>query len=51
MPTVVIDATGNRQAINNGLQYLRMEEDWYRLACKKEKLILVTPISTSVKQP
>ena len=50
MPTVVLDATGNRQAINSGLQFLAHGGRFVLIGLQKEEISLVTPIFTSVKQ-
>jgi len=43
MPTVVIDATGNQQAINNGLQYLAHSGRYVLIGLQKNELIFSHP--------
>ena len=43
MPTVVIDASGNRQAINNGLNYLAHGGRYVLIGLQKDELILSHP--------
>lgn len=43
MPTVVIDATGNRQAINNGLQYLAHGGKYILIGLQREEICFSHP--------
>jgi 2-desacetyl-2-hydroxyethyl bacteriochlorophyllide A dehydrogenase len=43
MPTVVIDATGNQQAINNALQYLAHSGRFVLIGLQKEKICFSHP--------
>ena len=43
MPTVVIDATGNRKAINNGLQWLAHGGRYVLIGLQKEELVFSHP--------
>jgi 2-desacetyl-2-hydroxyethyl bacteriochlorophyllide A dehydrogenase len=43
MPTVVIDATGNQKAINNGLQYLAHGGKYILIGLQKNEIVLSHP--------
>jgi 2-desacetyl-2-hydroxyethyl bacteriochlorophyllide A dehydrogenase len=43
MPTVVIDASGNRKAINNGLNYLAQGGRYILIGLQKEELVFSHP--------